>query len=73
MNVHETTAGTPVLDMTEPEFHAFLEGEVHASLGLSIDEFTTRVQAGEVDWGDPDVFYVAGILGFGQNGHHVEP
>jgi hypothetical protein len=71
MNVYETPAGTPVLDMTEDEHRAFLEHEVQASVGLSIAEFVERAARGEIDWDDPDAFYVAGILGIGQNGHRA--
>jgi hypothetical protein len=56
--------------MTEDEHRAFLEREVEASVGVSGAEFVDRVRRGDVDWDDPDVFYVAGILGIGQNGHH---
>lgn len=69
MTRSETSAGTPVVEMTAAEHRAFLEQEAHDSVGMSIDEFTAKVGAAEVDWDDPETFYVAGLLGIGQNGH----
>ena len=71
MKMHLTDAGTPVLDMTDAEYRAFLENEVRESVGMSIDEFLAAAERGEIDWGDPDAFYAAGVLGIGQNGHRV--
>jgi hypothetical protein len=65
---YTTDAGTPVIETTPDEYRDFLEREVRASLDISVDEFKARVARGEVDWSDPDVFYVASILGMGQNG-----
>lgn len=68
MTQSETSAGTPVIEMSEPEHHAFLEREAQASFGMSIADFTARVHSHEIDWDDPEVFYLAGLIGVGQNG-----
>lgn len=69
MNSYDTSAGTRVLEMSEEEYSAYLESEVRASVGMTIEEFTTAADRGEIDWDEPDAFYVAGLLGVGQNGH----
>lgn len=69
MKTYETEAGTPVLEMNDEEYTAYLEREVQASVGMSVSAFTAAAGQGEIDWGDPDAFYVAGLLGLGQNGH----
>ena len=69
MVTHTTEAGTAVIEMTPDEYSDFLEQEVQLSLGMSVDAFRDRAARGEVDWSDPDNFYVAGVLGMGQNGH----
>ena len=70
MRSYKTQAGTVVVELTGDEHHAFLDREVEASVGMSSSDFAEQVQRGAVDWDDPDVFYAAGILGIGQNGHH---
>lgn len=69
MTKSQTSAGTPVLEMTTGEHQAFLEQEARDSVGMSIAEFTAKVKSRDVDWDDPETFYVAGLLGIGQNGH----
>jgi hypothetical protein len=69
MRVYETEAGTPVVEMDRGEYRDFLEREVRDSVGMSVAEFTARAERHEIDWDDPDAFYVAGLLGIGQNGH----
>jgi hypothetical protein len=69
MIVTETAAGTPVIDLTPEEYAAHLERETQAEIGMSVAEFRRAFAAGELDLGDMDVFYVAGLLRIGQNGH----
>lgn len=69
MTRSETSAGTPVIEMTQPEYRDFLEQEARDSVGMSVAEFTAKVKSRAVDWDDPETFYVAGLLGIGQNGH----
>jgi len=69
MNVTYTAAGTPVIDRTPEEYAAYLERRVQREIGMSVAEFRRAYAAGELDLGDMDVFYVAGLLRIGQNGH----
>lgn len=69
MNSYDTSAGTPVLEMNNEEYAAYLEREVQTSVGKTVAEFTAAADRGEIDWDEPDAFYVAGLLGLGQNGH----
>lgn len=71
MTKDRTEAGTPVIELDEREYRAFLEREVQRGLGLSVDEFVSRYRAGELDEGDPDVSDLAGLLWLGQNGHRA--
>ncbi len=68
MRVTETAAGTPIIERTPEEQAAYLEREVQREMGMSVAEFTRALCAGELDLGDMDVFYVAGLLRVGQNG-----
>ncbi len=63
-----TEAGTPILDMDGDEYRAFLDHEVRARIGLSLDEFVERVNAGEIDWDHPEAFALAGLVGVGDGG-----
>ena len=58
-----TAAGTEVLDLSPDEFDEYLEREVQASFGVSVDHFRTAVREHRVDWDDPEAFYIAGLLG----------
>ena len=77
MKTTYTDAGTPVIDMSNDEYRAFLDREVRARIGLSLDEFVRRVNAGEIDWDHPEAFSLAGLVGVGdgsliaggRNGH----
>ncbi len=71
MTEDRTEAGTPVIELNEREYRAFLEQEVQRGLGLSVDEFVSRYQAGKLDENDPDVSDLAGLLWLGQNGHRA--
>jgi hypothetical protein len=68
MDTTYTDAGTPVIDMSNAEHHAFLDREVRARIGLSLDEFVRRVNAGEMDWDHPEAFSLAGLVGVGDGG-----
>jgi hypothetical protein len=69
MTLAETRAGTPVLEMSDDEYRAFLDEEVRARVGLSsAAEFAERYLAGELDDSDPDVPFLVGLLWIGQNG-----
>lgn len=71
MTVDHTPAGTPVVELDEREYQAFLEDEVRRGVGLSVEEFVGRYEAGELDESDPDVSDLASLLWLGQNGHRV--
>lgn len=68
MDTTYTDAGTPILGMNEGEYHDFLDREVTARIGLSVDEFVRQVNAGEVDWDHPEAFSLAGLVGVGEGG-----
>lgn len=68
MDTTYADAGTPVLDMSDVECHDFLDREVRARIGLSLDEFVRQVNAGEVDWDHPEAFSLAGFVGVGEGG-----
>jgi len=68
MNVTYTQAGTPVVDMTDDEYRAFLDAEVRARIGLSLDEFVRQVESSEIDWDHPEAFSLAGFVGVGEGG-----
>ncbi len=69
MNITHTAAGTPIIDRTAEEYAAYLERQVQREMGMSVAEFKRAFAAGELDLGDMDVFYVAGLLRIGQTGH----
>ncbi len=69
MFVSETSRGTPVVEMTAEEYKAFLEREVRAAMGLSVEEFRRAYLAGELDEADPSVCDLAGLLRVGQGGY----
>jgi hypothetical protein len=69
MHTYETDAGTPVVEMTEAEYHDFLDREVRKGVGMSLEDFQSKLEAGEIDWDDPEAFELAGLVGAGQNGH----
>jgi hypothetical protein len=71
MTHSETSAGTPVIEMTPEEYQDFLEAEARARLGISLNEFTTRYSAGQLDDSDPDVPLLAMWADMGRNGHKV--
>ena len=68
MNVTYTDAGTPVVDLDEQEYLAFLDRAVRARIGLSLDEFVKRADAGEIDWDHPEAFSLAALVGVGDGG-----
>lgn len=68
MDTTYTDAGTPVLDMNQGEYQDFLDQEVRARIGLSLDEFIRQVNAGEIDWDHPEAFSLAGLVGVGDGG-----
>jgi hypothetical protein len=68
MDTTYTDAGTPVIDMSNAEHRAFLDREVRARIGLSLDEFVRKVNAGEMDWDHPEAFSLAGLVGVGDGG-----
>lgn len=71
MTEERTEAGTPVIEFDEREYRAFLEHEVQRCSGLSVEEFVSRYEAGDLEEGDLDVSDLAGLLWLGQNGHRV--
>ncbi len=66
-----TEAGTPVIELDEREYRAFLEHEVQRGSGFTVEEFVRRYEAGDLDEGDPEVSDLAGLLWLGQNGHRA--
>lgn len=71
MTEDRTEAGTPVIELDEGEYNAFLEHEVQRASGLSVEEFVRRYEAGELDDSDPDVSDLASLLWLGQNSHRA--
>jgi hypothetical protein len=69
MTEDRTEAGTPIVELDEDEYRAFLAREVERGTGLSVEEFVRRYEAGDLDEGEPDVSDLAGLLWLGQNGH----
>lgn len=65
----ETSAGSPVIEMSVEEYAAYLETEVQGATGLSVKAFQRAYIAGELDDADPAVSELAGLLRIGQNGH----
>jgi len=63
-----TDAGTPVIELTDEEYRAFLDREVRARIGMSLDEFVRQVNVGEIDWDHPEAFSLAGLVGVGDGG-----
>jgi len=63
-----TDGGTPVIDMSDDEYRAFLDSEVRARIGLSLEAFVTKVNAGEMEWDHPEAFALAGLVGVGDGG-----
>lgn len=68
MLVSETSSGTPVVEMTAEEYEGFLEREVRAAMGLSVEEFRRTYLAGDLDEADPSVTDLVGLLRIGQEG-----
>lgn len=66
MNRRKTSAGTDLFEMTTDEHRVFVDREVQRALGMTSDEFLRLARDDRVDWSDPDVFYVAGLVGLGQ-------
>jgi hypothetical protein len=71
MQVTETVAGTPVVELTDEEYDAYLERETQAAIGMSVAEFTKAYLAGELEDGDMAVDHLVGLLRIGQNGHRA--
>ena len=71
MIVDHTPAGTPVIELGEREYLAFLESEVRRGTDLSVEEFVRRYEAAELDESDPHVSDLAGLLWLGQNGYRA--
>jgi hypothetical protein len=57
-----------VIDLTNEEYDAYLAGEVHRAVGLTVAEFTRAYNSGELDDADPSVCDLVGLLRIGQNG-----
>jgi hypothetical protein len=68
MVVQETAAGTPVVDLSPEEYDAYLENEVKRSLGMTVAEFRSAYQAGQLEESDPAVSELVMLLRVGQNG-----
>jgi hypothetical protein len=71
MQITETAAGTPVVELTDEEYEAYLERETQAAIGMSVAEFTKAYLAGELEDGDMAVDHLVGLLRIGQNGHRA--
>jgi hypothetical protein len=69
MEVTETAAGTPVIDLTQEEYDAYLERQVQRELGMTVAEFIEAYTTGKVDDSHPAVGYLIGKLCISQNGH----
>lgn len=69
MVLSETSAGSPVIEMSAEEYAAYLEAEVQGATGLSVEAFKRAYLAGELDDADPAVSELAGLLRIGSLGH----
>jgi hypothetical protein len=69
MEVTETAAGTPIIDLTQEEYDAYLERQVQREMGMTVAEFTEAYVAGRIDDAHPAAEYLAAKLRIGQNGH----
>jgi hypothetical protein len=69
MTVDETPAGTPVVEFSREEYDAYLAAEVQGAVDMTVDEFVSAYEAGELDDADPAVAELVGLLRIGQNGH----
>lgn len=69
MVVTETSAGTPIVEMSDDEYAAYIEREVSRSIGLSPEEFRNAYVHGKLDDSDPAVSELVALLRIGQNGH----
>ncbi len=67
MKTTYTEAGTPIIDMTEAEYHDFLDAQVRERIGMSLEEFVRQVNAREIDWDHPEAFSLAGLVGVGED------
>jgi hypothetical protein len=71
MTVDETPAGTPVVELTDDEYDAYLATEVRRGTGFTVAEFVRAYEAGELDDADPVVSDLVSLLRIGQNGHRA--
>jgi hypothetical protein len=71
MTVGETMAGTPLVDLSDEEYDAYLEREVTDRVGMTVADFVRAYTAGELDDSDPAVSDLVGLLRLGQNGHRA--
>lgn len=69
MTVEETPAGTPVVEFSREEYDAYLDAEVHRAIDMTVEEFVSAYEAGDLDDADPAVAELVGLLRIGQNGH----
>jgi hypothetical protein len=71
MTRSETEAGTPILELSAEEQENLLNEEAWTRLGMSVEDFRHRYDAGELDDSDPDVGLLAVLTAIGQNHHRV--
>jgi len=69
MTVEETSGGTPVVGFSRQEYDAYLDAEVRDAVGMTVTEFVSAYESGELDDADPAVGELVGLLRIGQNGH----
>jgi len=68
MQITETAAGTPVVELTAEEEAAYQERHVQREMGMSVAEFRRAYAAGEFRDRVPDVDDIVAFLRIGQNG-----
>jgi hypothetical protein len=69
MTVDETPAGTPVVEFSREEYDAYLEAEVRRAFDMTVEEFVSAYETGQLDDADPAVAELVGLLRIGQDGH----
>jgi hypothetical protein len=63
-----TDAGTEVYEPSAKEYAEYLEARAQALAGMSVAEFKSAYEAGDLDDADPGVSELVALLRIGQNG-----
>lgn len=63
-----TDAGTEVYEPSVQEYAEYLEARAQALAGMSVAEFKSAYEVGDLDDADPGVSELVALLRIGQNG-----